>query len=179
MKTLFVALIFFLLGAGTVYFYSSPHLQKQYQKMMNEALNAHENPSITPTMQEVEGVTPTEVPTGSIEGKLGFPSEGIPELEVYAVDMADKTKFYKINTAKNAQTFLFEHVLPGTYYVIAYTKTNSNYAGGYTKAVPCGLSVSCTNHAFIPVVVKANEVTTGVEPRDWYVPEGTFPSKPK
>jgi hypothetical protein len=51
-------------------------------------------------------------------------------------------------------------------------------AGGYTQAVPCGLSVNCTDHSLIPVQVNNGVVTQNINPGDWYAPEGSFPSYP-
>jgi len=114
---------------------------------------------------------------GSIEGVLGYPSEVIPSLEVYAISTADSSKYYYVKTAANTNTFTIPEVAPGEYNVVAYA--SATYAGSYTKAVPCGLSVSCEDHSMIPAIVKAGEVTKGIELKDWYAPEGTFPTKPK
>lgn len=130
-------------------------------------------PSATP-------IPPTAAPqNGSISGTLGYPSSGIPPLEVYAISTGDPKKFYSVKTAQDQTTFLIKDVAVGEYYLVAYaTVGNNTIAGGYTKAVPCGLSVSCTDHALIPVPVKANAETRGVEIKDWYVPPDQFPPKP-
>ena len=113
---------------------------------------------------------------GIIKGVLGYPSEGIPPLEVYAISSTDDSKFFFIKTTQNQSVFEIENVDPGTYYVLAYTE--SNFAGGWTKAVPCGLTVDCNDHSLTSVVVKAGEATIGVEVKDWYAPENTFPPRP-
>lgn len=122
---------------------------------------------------EVVGLT-----TGSLSGTLGYPSEGIPPLDVYAFVQSDLSSYYKISTVQNQQEFSFETLPEGTYVVVAYPKTSGELAGGYTPAVACGLSVDCTDHSLLPVVVIAGEETTGVAVKDWYAPEGTFPAKP-
>ncbi len=114
--------------------------------------------------------------TGNIKGTLGYPSEGIPPLEVYAISTTDSSNYFFIKTSQNQNSFEIEDVDSGTYYVLAYSE--SNFAGGWTKAVPCGLSVDCNDHSLTPVVVKAGVTTSGIELKDWYAPENFFPSRP-
>src|SRR3989344_7055098 len=113
---------------------------------------------------------------GTIKGTLGYPAEGIPPLEVYALSTTDNSKFFFIKTSQNQNSFEIEDVDPGTYYVLAYSE--SNFAGGWTKAVPCGLSVDCNDHSLIEVEVIAGKTTSGVKIKDWYAPENFFPSRP-
>ncbi len=73
------------------------------------------------------------------------------------------------------------------YYAVAYPYSADTYtapapgspvlAGGYTNAVPCGLSVDCTDHSLIAITVIAGQTIT-VDPGDWYAPEGAFPPMP-
>lgn len=117
------------------------------------------------------------IETGSIKGVLGYPSSGIPPLKVYAISTTDSSVFFFTQTTLNQDAFTLEDVAPGTYNIVAYAE--GNLAGGWTEMVPCGLSVECTDHSFIPVDVKAGETASGVEVRDWYAPDGTFPAMPK
>lgn len=125
-------------------------------------------------------ILPTAAPqNGSISGTLGYPSSGIPPLEVYAISKNDPKKYYFVKTVQNQTTFLIKDVAVGEYYLVAYaTVGNNTIAGGFTKAVPCGLSVSCTDHGLIPVSVTANAETRGIEIKDWYAPPDQFPPKP-
>lgn len=123
---------------------------------------------------------PTEAPeNGSVSGVLGYPSEFIPPLAVYAISTTDSSRFFYVNTAENQGAFTIENVAPGTYYVVAYRTTGRDDSGAWSRMVPCGLSVNCTDHSLIPVTVVAGETATGVEVRDWYAPEGTFPARPQ
>ncbi|MCR4326421.1 MAG: hypothetical protein NUV52_02080 [Candidatus Roizmanbacteria bacterium] len=122
---------------------------------------------------------PTEQ-MGSIEGVLGYPSEQIPALDVYVQSTIKPSQFYMVETALNDGSFTISNVVPGTYYVFAYVHgPGESSVGGYSKAVPCGLTVQCNDHSLIPVDVAANEPSMGIEIRDWYAPEGTFPSRPQ
>lgn len=104
--------------------------------------------------------------TGRIEGVLHYPSEGIPALTVYARNAATNETLL-VNTAENQQSFTFAEVPPGTYVVFAWLPDGS-LGGAYTQAVPCGLSVDCTDHALIEVPVAAGQVSSGVDVADWY-----------
>lgn len=183
MKTVLVALVCFLLG-GTVFFGITQYqkLQKENQELKMKV--AQPLPTPEKTNIQTNMVSPTQAEpmkekaqTGSIEGSLGYPSSGIPELSVYALNSQDQTKYVMIQTVVNQTTFTISDVPAGTYYVVAYPK-ESGIAGGYTQMVPCGLSVDCKDHSFIPVIVKPGETAKGVEVKDWYAPEGTFPKKP-
>lgn len=176
MKTALIALAAFLLGIGALYVYNN------YQSMVQENKNLKMVVTISPTTEPVvTTVSPTSstqtAAKGEIAGTLGYPSEGIPPLTVYAFDTTNEKKYFKLNTKVNQTSFTISDVDPGSYYVVAYTK-DSESSGGYTKAVSCGLSVDCTDHSLIAVSVKAGETTSGVDVKDWYAPEGTFPKKP-
>jgi hypothetical protein len=127
-------------------------------------------------------VAPTATPTpalGSISGSLMYPAEILPSLAIYALSTADAHTFYHIQTAAGDNTYSITGIPSGTYHVVAYSDVGSpGLAGGYTRAVPCGLSVSCNDHTLIDVMVHPGEAVTGIGPNDWYAPEGTFPPKP-
>jgi len=125
-------------------------------------------------------IPPTAAPqNGSISGTLGYPSSGIPPLAVYAISKDDPKRFSFVLTNLNQNNYTIKDLTPGVYVVVAYaTVGNNTITGGWTQAVPCGLSVSCTDHSLTPVTVKSGENVTGVDIKDWYAPEGTFPPRP-
>lgn len=180
MKTLIIALVCFLLGIGALYTYNN------YQSMVQENKNLKMIVTVSPTTEQaMTTVSPTSesqtVSKGGISGTLGYPSEGIPELSVYAFDSTNEKKYFMIDTKVNQGQFTISDVDPGSYYVVAYVKTSKTgevFGGGYTKAVACGLSVDCKDHSLIAVTVKSGETATGVEVKDWYAPENAFPKKP-
>ena len=120
-------------------------------------------------------ITPTSAP-GSISGALSYPSEFIPPLRVAAFSV-DGYNYRYVDTMQNQATYQITGLAPGKYHVVAYVMDGS-YAGGYTFAVPCGLSFECADHSLIDVTVNAGEDTPGIDPADWYAPEGTFPPMP-
>lgn len=139
--------------------------------LMTSFLWAGEGPQSQPTSQAAVGA-------GSITGTLGYPSDAIPPLLVYAFLNEDHSKYQKVETGKNQSKFTISNLAPGAYVVVAYPKTNDPLQGGYSQAVPCGLLASCKDHSLIPVTVEAGKVATGVKVTDWYAPENSFPPKP-
>lgn len=110
--------------------------------------------------------------TGSITGTLSYPSEYIPPLRVFAFEVGSHNYFY-VDTVENQTTYRIEGLPVGYYQVVAYTM-DGRLSGGYSQAVPCGLNVACTDRSLIEVPVNDGQVVTGVDPADWYAPEGAF-----
>jgi hypothetical protein len=115
--------------------------------------------------------------SGGIAGQLSYPSSGIPPMMVVAYEVGSQNYHYVL-TFPDASTYQIDDLPPGTYYVVAYTQGDLNLPGGYSQAVPCGLLATCTDHSLIPVEVKSGEVTQGINPGDFYAPDGTFPAAP-
>lgn len=132
--------------------------------------------SIRQTLEVAQQPSPSSVRFGSIRGNLSYPSEVIPPLKVAAINLSTQAAYF-VDTEENQTSYQIDDLVPGEYYVIAYTK-DGLLAGGYTQMVPCGLSVECTDHSLIPVLVQARVVTSGIDPADWYAPDGTFPPLP-
>jgi hypothetical protein len=89
--------------------------------------------------------------TGTVTGKLSYPSEFIPPMRVALFSLTDG-KVYYIDTAKDQATYSLA-VPAGTYNVVSYpyegtpgtagiadsyTPKGGPFAGGYTQMVPCG-----------------------------------------
>lgn len=117
------------------------------------------------------------VESGSIAGQLNYPSNFIPSLVVTAFAADGSGNYYYVITNENSTTYQIDNLLPGNYYVVAYV-SGGGLQAGYTQAVICGLSAECSDHLLIPVPVNNGQVTNGVNPMDWYAPEGTFPAYP-
>lgn len=130
-----------------------------------------------PMPQGIELPVQPEVSIGSITGSLSFPSESIPSMQVVAFSVNDLAVWYSVTTAENSSTFQLDGVPAGTYYVVSYL-AGGDYGGGFSAAVPCGLSVDCADHSLLPVNVLAGQVTDGINPADWYAPEGAYPANP-
>ncbi len=120
-------------------------------------------------------IAPSPVPPpGAIEGIVGFPSSGVPDMDIYAVEVTDEAhepRVYKKRTFKSPAIvgFRIEGIVPGNYNVIA-RPVNIEYrdCGGYSASVLCGLAIECSDHSLISVRVKAGQTTKGIEVTDWY-----------
>jgi hypothetical protein len=125
---------------------------------------------------------PTSTPegglSGSFAGQLSYPSEFIPAQAIVAYAAGGNSQdYYYIITNEGTSSYQFDNLPPGNYYVVAYV-LGGGLSAGYSQAVPCGLSADCTDHSLISVTVTAGQVTQGVNPQDWYAPEGSFPAYP-
>jgi LysM repeat protein len=113
--------------------------------------------------------------TGTIRGKLSFPSEQIPPLTIFAIRIDNGfSTYYSIETTQNQFSYAID-VDPGIYNVYAF---RDDFAGGYTRYVTCGMGANCSDHSPVPVVVKAGKTVKNIHLKDWYAPAGTFPTRP-
>lgn len=117
---------------------------------------------------------PTERPTGSISGKLGYPSEFIPSLRIVAFNTVTG-EYYWQNTVKNQTSYRFSELPAGSYHVLAYLIDNPSdtFYAAYSNFVKCGMTASCVDHNLITVEVKAGQETIDVNPVDWYATDPT------
>jgi len=126
-------------------------------------------------------VTPAPPATGSIAGNLMYPASGIPALRIVAFQLGT-SNYYHVDTSLGQSSYQLDGLPPGTYHVVAYTLAGGGFnpgpVGGYSQMVPCGLQYGCDDHTLIDVVVTAGNVTMGVDPNDYYAPDGTFPPNP-
>ena len=115
------------------------------------------------------------VVTGTVAGRVCYPSEGIPPMTAYFQDTVTND-VTTLDIALNQGTYSLD-LLPGTY--IAYAWLPGFALGGsYSQAVPCGLTVSCTDHSPIPFSVAAGATTSNIDICDWYGGSGSVPMPP-
>ena len=113
----------------------------------------------------------------TLEGTLCYPSEYIPERNIYLKNI-DTDSIYRFENQVNENKFRFENIPSGKYVAYAYTKellekryNEPKYykaSGGYTKMVPCGLSVECTDHSLITIDVENGKPIKDILICDWY-----------
>jgi hypothetical protein len=117
-------------------------------------------------------------PSGSIAGRAGYPSEGVPPMTIYAIPVAGSgSTLYTSQTIKNQGNYTIVNVPAGTYEVYAAPSgalAGTHFMAAYTKDVPCGYSTTCTDHSVIPVVVRPGQAVTGIDPDDFYAPPDSF-----
>lgn len=122
-------------------------------------------------------IPPTDTPvptatvqaTGSVSGRLGYPSEMVPRLRIVAFNTLTG-EYYWQNTVLNQMNYRFDALPVGTYHVLAYLIDNPTrtFYAAYSNFVTCGYLASCTDHSLIAVEVNAGMETTNVDPNDWY-----------
>ena len=133
------------------------------------------------TNAEADSGDPDAQPSAEIEinskatGKICYPSQKIPVMTAYF----QNTKTKKVTTLpiKADQLTYSVNLLPGTYTAYAWLPDKS-LSGSYSKAVPCGLSVSCTDHTLLPFTVQTGSTTSGIDICDWYSNTGA-PTPPQ
>jgi hypothetical protein len=134
------------------------------------------SPASPSTCPPVRPISP-----GAIAGRLGYPSNFIPKLVIFAIRADDPSTYRVLHTAgtpPGPPSYSMAAVEPGTYVVIAYVDGPNPGAGAYTPAVACGLDASCTDHSLRRVTVAPGQTVTGIDLLDWYAPPGTFPARP-
>lgn len=163
-------------------------------------------PTAEPTATSATSPSPTARPSpspspaagsGTITGEVSYPSESRPELEVYAIDVNDSSRWFSVTTPEfvgqgvggtgspspDPGKVYSLQVPPGTYHVVAYIKDSARGTttpGIYSQYVLCGLRASCSDHTLIEVTVAAGETREDIDPADWYYQPGqaTYPPRP-
>lgn len=117
----------------------------------------------TPTVNAAE--EPASALTGTVAGKVCYPSELIPAMDAYFRN-SNTGKLTALAIAENQFTYSLE--LPaGTYEAFAYLQSGEP-GGTYSQAVLCGLTVECVDHSLVAFEVKPGETTPNIDLCDWY-----------
>ncbi|MFV0417808.1 MAG: hypothetical protein ACK5KT_03600 [Dysgonomonas sp.] len=107
-----------------------------------------------------------------IEGNIGYPSDYVPQVEVFLENVITGSQMKQLVEASydGESAYCFSDVPDGKYIVFAIpTEADiESLVGGYTKAVPCGLTVDCDNHDYIELDVKEGKHLRGINIYDWY-----------
>lgn len=124
---------------------------------------------VTTTPEPTATQAPTARPTGSLSGKLGYPSEAIPPLRIVAFNTLTG-EYYWQNAVTNQSTYRFTELPAATYHVLSYLidEPSKTFYAGYSNFVTCGMGANCADHNLVAVEVVAGQETTGIDPVDWY-----------
>ena len=114
--------------------------------------------------------------TGTVEGSLAFPGEGIPDdMEVCAQPTTSGAAICTKTQIKDPRfqyQLGYQLTLPaGDYYIYATTGLMPNYKAYYNNFVDCGLESSCVDHTPKVVKVPAGGNLQQIDPYDWYDPQ--------
>ena len=134
--------------------------------------SGEQNPTPTDPATEVPSPIATDEPasnasTGTVTGKVCYPSEFIPPMTAYFRNTQTGT-LSELTIAENQASFRVD-LQPGTYEAFAYLE-NGEGGGSYSQAVACGLTVDCPDHSLITFDVQAGQTTPDIDLCDWYEP---------
>ena len=129
---------------------------------------------------EPPGPPPSETPAsggpGTVVGTVCYPSEPpLPPMTLFFRNEDTQAVVYQPHTDG---TMAYSVALPAGTYVAYAWQFEYAVAGSYSQAVPCGLSVACTDHSLIPFVMTAGETVSGIDICDWYGAPGDVPPPP-
>jgi hypothetical protein len=121
----------------------------------------------------------TQTGSGSLEGSIGYPSEEVPAMHIYAIPLDGGGSARKIETRRSQTSFTIPDLPAGRYHVVAYPvgEGDGGMAGGWTVFVTCGMTAQCLQHDLLPVAVLTGKVTGGIRLEDWYANPGAFPDE--
>jgi hypothetical protein len=146
---------------------------------------------------------PGTATSGIITGRLGYPSDFIPPLTIYAVSVSDRHVFYAVKTPRYGNdpsapptpgppippyTLV---VAPGTYEVYAYREDGlgpnvsvvvySQYTVKCQQASPAPTGPCQEPHTLVPVTVRTGETVGHIDLTDWFcnIPGSTCPARPQ
>jgi len=114
--------------------------------------------------------------SGTVKGTVCYPAEYIPAMIVYLKNK-ETGKIYSLNIEENQKPYKFKKIPAGNYMAFAYTvlevsaDENNKTAianGGYTHAVPCGLTVECKDHSLLIFKVENGKTTKNIQICDWF-----------
>ncbi len=131
--------------------------------------------AIVPAPTLVPSGTPTlAAPStdGLVTGKVCYPSSGIPPMTAYFQQVPGGV-LVTVPIAQDQSSYSAN--LPmGTYTGYAW-RPGFAIGGSYSKAVPCGLGASCTDHGLLEFGVTAGLTTANIDLCDWYGQPGDVP----
>ena len=133
-----------------------------------------------PQPAPVEQTSTVPTGTGTVEGSLAFPGEGIPDdMAVCAQPTASGAAIctsVHIKDPRFQYQLGYQLTLPaGNYYVYATTGLMPDYKAYYNNFVECGLDSSCVDHSPKVVRVAAEGKLSQIDPYDWYDPNQPTP----
>ena len=146
--------------------------------------------------------------TGTIAGRLGYPSDFVPPLTVYAISTSNSSVWFSTDTPRFGNplsatlppgptwpptgpgTYAISGIPAGTYYVIAYRNDGNPGVGVYTPwtakcsssdpTVPSPPPGPCsTDHTLLPVVLKAGQTVSHIDITDWSFQPASYPPRPR
>ncbi len=131
MKTPLIVFVSLVLGFGLFYAYDRYSDLKSENLKLSEAVGSRQEAVDAETVESLEqqiAVHSDEVTSSpvlvqqkaTVTGTLGYPSSGIPPLQVYAFNQGNDGVYAVVETAQNQSTFTMKDLPVGTYTFVAY-----------------------------------------------------------
>ncbi len=103
----------------------------------------------------------------TVSGSTCYPSEYIPPLTVYARDVKTN-RTYSVELKEDETSYKIKIPEEGEFLFFSWTNEKESWGAIYSKAVPCGLSDTCTDHTPILVPIKLGENISKIDICDYY-----------
>lgn len=127
----------------------------------------------------VSATAPTQAPpeSGFINGKMAYPSEGIPGVMVACAENIETNETICSQRRKNWEEEVSYNLRlpPGKYYVYGKLLPGDDSVGDmqnerayYTDYMKCGMGETCTSHKRIQLEVRPGETLRGITVGDWW-----------
>jgi hypothetical protein len=113
--------------------------------------------------------------SGSISGKIAYPSETTPDMRICAVQQSGSLRTCMQVKAGDTD-YRIEHLAPADYLVVAQLHEGDMRVGGHMYQVQC-IRAPCPAH-LQAVTVAAGAAVTGVDINDFYAAMDDFPDVP-
>ncbi len=130
--------------------------------------------SVVATADALAGRVQPTASTGTVMGRMCYPSSGIPPMVIFAQEITTGA-ILQLPHADSTQ-YVFANIPAGDYVFFAYTRIaepgGSELGGAYTAFVTCGQTADCQDHTLLTVHVEAGQTVGGVDICDWYLPPG-------
>lgn len=126
-----------------------------------------------PPNPAVGGNSPGEVQTGTVSGRICYPSEFIPEMTLFFQEISSQ-EISEVYISENQNEYNM-NLIPGRYIAFAYLNSGATLMGSYTNAVLCGLNAGCADHSLVEFEVEAGQNVEDIDICDWYSTEAVPP----
>ena len=150
--------------------------QPAYDRCVARSCDAGQSEKKKPTSRSNKDPASAEKPkgpSGTISGKLSYPSDFIPDLIICAEPVTGGKETCKAVRSNKRGVFSMQ-VSAGNYYVYAKvanakeTSVSPDYRAYFNEFVRCGSNASCRDRTKIAVEVKPGGMAKDVLPADWY-----------
>jgi hypothetical protein len=170
------ALALLALAAGGLACGSQPSVDA-LATSVSATLTAVAPPTSAPAPQPTALLEPSPPPLtgGSVSGSICYPAEGIYAMTAYFQDLATNA-VVTLPIAQNQSSYSLQ--LPAGRYLAYAWLPDFSFAGSYSPAVPCGLTVACTDHHPLAFDVTPAGTLVGIDLCDWYGQPGDIPLPP-